>query len=247
MSATVLTADLVVLAHEAGSWHLLLVRRGKDPFEGRWALPGGKVGADEDATAAARRELREETGLQVADSELIPLTWRTAPDRDPRGRYVSLVYAALLPQPQQVHGGDDAAAAWWQPLPVPVDSFPDAAAEPHLAFDHAGILREVLASASLGRSSVPHIREATAADHREFLRLLQTHTPAGHSAAGAPAPGPGRRMHVAALGSFLVGCAGLLPPGTPAATGQVLVHPRWQGRGIEEQLAAAHAKESSPR
>ncbi|MFD7666821.1 NUDIX domain-containing protein [Streptomyces sp. NPDC059788] len=243
MSATVLTADLVVLAHDNDSWHLLLIRRGKNPFEGRWALPGGKVGADEDATTAARRELREETGLRATDTDLVPLTWRTAPDRDPRGRYVSLVYAALLPRPKRVRGGDDAAHAWWQPLPTPPDGFPDTEAGQDLAFDHAAVLREVLPAAPPGRSAVPQIREATEADSREIRRLLTAHAPADTTVAGtAAAPAarqvarPGRWPLVAALGGFLVGCAD--------AGDRILVHPRWQGRGIEQQLAAAQAKES---
>ncbi|MFI1962715.1 NUDIX domain-containing protein [Streptomyces pathocidini] len=235
-----------MLAHDGDNWHILLVRRGKEPFQGRWALPGGKVGADEDATTAARRELQEETGLRATDTELIPLSWRTSPDRDPRGRYVSLVYAALLPQPQQVHGGGDAAAAWWQPLPVPPRGFPDPAAEQHFAFDHAAILRELLPAAPHGRSAVPHIREATAADGQEIRRLLKSHA-LGDGAAGHPATGGlGPRTHVAALGSFLVGCAGLPPNGDPAAKDRILVHPRWQGRGIEQELAAVQAQEHRP-
>ncbi|MFH8407003.1 NUDIX domain-containing protein [Streptomyces sp. NPDC018019] len=249
MSATVLTVDLVVLAHDDG-WHLLLVRRGKDPFAGRWALPGGKVGAGEGATAAARRELEEETGLRATATDLVPLTWRTAPDRDPRGRYVSLVHAVLLPQRQQVRGGDDAAAAWWQPLPVPPYGFPDAGAERHLAFDHAAILREVLPAAPPDRSAVPRVRAATEADSREIRRLWQAHAPAGGTVGVPtthPADGPGRRTLVAALGGFLVGCTGAPHGSGPAAEGPALVRPRWQGRGIEQQLAAAQAKESPPR
>ncbi|MGA4844021.1 NUDIX domain-containing protein [Streptomyces sp. G45] len=239
MSTTVLTADLVVLAHDDG-WHLLLVRRRKEPFQGRWALPGGKVDAHEDAATAARRELREETGLDATDADLVPLTWRTAPDRDPRGRYVSLTYAALLPTAPRVRGGDDAAAAWWQPLPAPPDHFPDAGAERRLAFDHAAILREALSAAPRDRSAAPHIRAATGADRRAIRRLLGARAPAD------PASDRGAPTHVAALGGFLVGCAGPPPTGRAAAPPRVVVHPRWQGRGIEERLAKARAEESPP-
>lgn len=233
MGAVVLTVDLAVLAH-AGSgagngsgdssgngWHVLLIRRGTEPFRGRWALPGGKVRTEEDAPAAACRELREETGVHITAAELAPVSWHTAPDRDPRGRYVSLVYAVLLPALPCVRGGDDAAEAWWQPLPARPDSFPGTAgeerAEERFAFDHAAVLREVLHGAPHGPSAVPHVREATAADGPEIRRLLRAH---GRTEGDPP--------RVAALGGFLVGCA--LP------RGEVLVHPRWQGLGVEEQL-----------
>ncbi|GHF38389.1 NUDIX domain-containing protein [Streptomyces morookaense] len=221
MGAVVLTVDLAVLAHDGNSagngWHVLLVRRGTEPFRGRWALPGGKVRAGEDAPAAACRELREETGVQVAPAELAPVSWHTAPDRDPRGRYVSLVYAVLLPALPGARGGDDAAEAWWQPLPAPPDGFPGAATEERFAFDHAAVLLEVLHRAPHGPSAVPHVREATAADGPEVRRLLRAH---GRTA--------GEPTRVAALGGFLVGCA--LPHD------EVLVHRRWQGLGVEGQL-----------
>lgn len=86
---------------------------------------------DEDAIEGAKRELKEETGLENAYVE----QFRTfsAVDRDPRGRVITIAHLALV-RISEVHGGDDAAQAEWFPL----------AAIPQLAFDHDMILREAL-------------------------------------------------------------------------------------------------------
>ncbi|PID78587.1 hypothetical protein CSB20_14360 [bacterium DOLZORAL124_64_63] len=133
-----LTVDAVVLqrqnrGRDGQTCHVLLVRRGCDPFKGAHALPGGFVEYGEDIHDAVQRELEEETGLSG-----LPLSqFHTygAPDRDPRGHTVSVVYVAVIVGEQPaVRGGDDAAAAVW----APVDSLPE------LAFDHARILGQVL-------------------------------------------------------------------------------------------------------
>lgn len=109
--------------------HVLLIRRGEDPFAGDWALPGGFVEFGEDPDLAVAREVAEETGL----AGLPFRQFRTfgKPDRDPRGHTVSIVYVAeLVGEPPLVTAGDDAAEARWFPL----DQLPD------LAFDHERIL-----------------------------------------------------------------------------------------------------------
>jgi 8-oxo-dGTP diphosphatase len=130
------TADVVLVA--AG--HVLLIERGWDPYKGCWALPGGHVDAGETSIAAAARELEEETGISVQVADLHQVGAFDAPGRDPRGRYVSVAYIAILPAPVAPTAGDDAAAARWWPL----DELP------HLAFDHADILA---ATAALVASS----------------------------------------------------------------------------------------------
>ncbi|MEU9028428.1 NUDIX domain-containing protein [Streptomyces sp. NPDC048383] len=131
------TVDLAVLTVRAGALHVLLIRRGQDPYAGAWALPGGFVLPRESAETAARRELAEETGLDgpvVAGLHLEQLRTYTEPDRDPRMRVVSVAFTALvpdLPEPA-AQGGGDADLARWVPVGDAVD----------LAFDHALILAD---------------------------------------------------------------------------------------------------------
>jgi len=110
---------------------VLLVRRGREPFAGHWALPGGFVDIDESLEDAARRELAEETS--VAGVWLEQLYTFGAPDRDPRGRVISVAYYALIPADRAVQpeAGDDADRVRWVPADDP----------PALAFDHNDVLR----------------------------------------------------------------------------------------------------------
>ncbi|MET8831193.1 NUDIX domain-containing protein [Streptomyces sp. NPDC004610] len=127
------TVDLAVLTLREGVLRVLLVRRGQEPYAGRWALPGGFVLPDESAETAARRELAEETGLaDVSGLHLEQLRTYSDPGRDPRMRVVSVAFAALLPHPPEPRGGGDAALADWVPY-----------ADAHgLAFDHDRILAD---------------------------------------------------------------------------------------------------------
>ena len=64
-----LTTDQVIFGFGEGEFRVLLIRRGNEPFKGKWALPGGFMDMDEDAETCARRELEEETGLKVVNFE----------------------------------------------------------------------------------------------------------------------------------------------------------------------------------
>lgn len=130
-----LTVDVVALREVEGRRELLLVRRGAEPFQGRWALPGGFVDEMERLEHAARRELVEETGL-VTREPMRQVGAFGDPGRDPRGWTVGIAFLLELPagHATDVAGGDDAAEAAWHPL----DGLPG------LAFDHDLIVRTAL-------------------------------------------------------------------------------------------------------
>lgn len=133
-----LAADVVVLHGPARSRRVLLVRRGSEPYEGTWALPGGFVDEYEPVPEAARRELAEETGVWLADAPVRVVGVYAQRGRDPRGWTASAVYLVDLgdsdPLPSVVGGDDADEARFW-----PVDALPA------LAFDHADILADALA------------------------------------------------------------------------------------------------------
>lgn len=126
-----LTADVVAIANPADP-HVLLIRRGHDPFAGQLALPGGYLNRDERAEHAAARELAEETGLHIHADRLTRIGTFDAPGRDPRARVVSAAFLATLPAEVAVVGDDDATDARWHRL-THVRAY-------GLAFDHADII-----------------------------------------------------------------------------------------------------------
>jgi 8-oxo-dGTP diphosphatase len=133
-----LTADMVLIGYGPGHEpHVLLIERGHDPFAGHLALPGGYVEPGETFRQAAARELQEETGV-TAPARLHQVGVYDAPDRDPRGRVVSVAYLGILPTLPTATGNDDAVAARWVPLAEILGS-------PALAFDHDEILTAALA------------------------------------------------------------------------------------------------------
>jgi 8-oxo-dGTP diphosphatase len=122
------TVDVVVLTEEERP-RALLIRRKNDPFAGAWAFPGGFIEMDETLEATARRELREETGIEVSD--LMQLATFGDPGRDPRGRTITVVYVTRVDaESVKPVAADDAAEVAWFPLDEP----------PPLAFDHDRIL-----------------------------------------------------------------------------------------------------------
>jgi 8-oxo-dGTP diphosphatase len=124
-----LTADIVVITKEQRP-RVLLIRRKHQPFAGKWALPGGFVDEGETLIDAARRELREETGLRI--QKLDQLAAFGDPGRDPRGWTVSVAFITRVNRSNmKAVAADDAAEVGWHPL----DRLPPS------AFDHRLILK----------------------------------------------------------------------------------------------------------
>ncbi|MEU6756601.1 NUDIX domain-containing protein [Streptomyces sp. NPDC046685] len=167
------TVDLVALTVRRHALCALVVRRGEQPFQGRWALPGGFVRGDEDLAAAAARELAEETGLCAHDpalpgdagtgAHLEQLATYGDPKRDPRMRVVSVAHLVLAPDLPAPRAGGDANSARWAPVDELLAAADEGAAG--LAFDHAQILADGVERA---RSKIEYSSLATAFCPPEF-------------------------------------------------------------------------------
>lgn len=139
-----LAVDVVLLTIVEGALHVLLLRRGEEPFRGAFVLPGTFVRVEESLEAAAERLLREKADL--SDVFLEQLYTFGEPSRDPRARIVSVAWYALVP-PRRLEeslGGSDRVLARiavpWEGLRGgPVRMFgPDGTAL-KVGFDHAAI------------------------------------------------------------------------------------------------------------
>ncbi|MFF7728238.1 NUDIX domain-containing protein [Streptomyces sp. NPDC008001] len=185
--AVLLTVDLVILTLRESRLHVLLVKRGEDPFRGALALPGGFLSHDgEEILDAAHRELSEETALTSGSVHLEQLAVYGSPGRDPRGRVVSVAHLAIAPGlPDPVAGTDATDAAW-----IPAEAV--LSGEAVLAFDHRRIAADgierartkiefsALATAFCGESftitELQQVYEAvwgTPLDTRNFYRKVQ--------------------------------------------------------------------------
>ena len=135
--AFAVTVDVVILTMSEGRLHVLLVRRGEEPFEGMWAIPGGFKRPNETLDEAAKRELVEETGVDAA-SLLTQFGAYGDPERDPRMNVVTVAYLAVLRDVGAVVAGTDAAEAALVPMADVLEG------RRELAFDHQQIARDAI-------------------------------------------------------------------------------------------------------
>lgn len=122
------TVDVIAVAPRAGGYQVLLIRRGMDPFGGKWALPGGFLELDEELEDGAAREFLEETGIEAPLLEQVGAVGTIG--RDPRGRTITVAFLSRLDEPLPPQAGSDAAQARWFAL----DDLPP------MAFDHGEIV-----------------------------------------------------------------------------------------------------------
>ena len=106
---------------------VLLVKRKKDPFKDKWSFPGGKVDNNERVEDAVKREVREETSLDIELTDILGVY--SDPNRDPRGHRVTTVFIANVEAGEPKEGSDAASVQWF-----PIND------ELELAFDHNKIL-----------------------------------------------------------------------------------------------------------
>ena len=128
--------DAIVFRQE--SREILLITRGREPFVGYHAFPGGFVDYNEDPREACLRELKEECSIEGAEAELVTVAGQ--PGRDPRKHVISIVYQVKVDGLEQgnLKAADDAATANWYKLEdVMREDF-------KLAFDHREILQVFL-------------------------------------------------------------------------------------------------------
>lgn len=92
---------------------VLLVRRGRDPGRGLWAVPGGKVELGEPLVAAARREVKEETGLEVSVGEVVWVGESIGPGDPPAWHYVLVDFLGRVGDDEEALAADDAAEVAW--------------------------------------------------------------------------------------------------------------------------------------
>jgi len=127
-----ITVDVVLFRKMNSSYEILLIQRLNDPFKDYWALPGGFVDENEELETAAKRELFEETDIQLFQVKQIKAYGN--PNRDPRHHTISVAFMGEIDSLAEAKAKDDAKAVKW----FSIEELPA------LAFDHAEIIRDTI-------------------------------------------------------------------------------------------------------
>lgn len=133
--------DLVVLIDTGTNYKVLSIKRGRPPFVGMWANPGGNIDEGEQPLDAASRELEEETGLTIPGKYFTYVGAFDKEFRDPRNKNcVSHAFVIFLDEMPVVKAGDDATECTWNDVSYDGDVIVD------MAFDHAEIIKKSIQS-----------------------------------------------------------------------------------------------------
>lgn len=133
--------DLVILVPSGSGYKVLSIKRGKEPFKGMWANPGGNIDEGEKPIYAAVRELEEETGLVIDPGHFYYVGMFNKPWRDPRNKNcVTYAFSVILDDYPKVVVGDDAVEYTWNE----VDHNGDMKIK--MAFDHNEIIKKAVTS-----------------------------------------------------------------------------------------------------
>lgn len=127
------TADAVLFAKEGERVKVLLIERGRDPFKGCWAFPGGFLEEDETIDNCARRELMEETGIELDTLQQLHVFSDPLRDTSRESRVITVAFVAVTDEIPAIAQDDAAKAKWWY-----IDELPQ------LAFDHQEIFNHAI-------------------------------------------------------------------------------------------------------
>jgi ADP-ribose pyrophosphatase YjhB (NUDIX family) len=112
---------------------ILLVKRSKEPYKNKFALPGGFVNEGETIEEAIKREVYEETSLEVHPIDILGVY--SDPKRDPRGHIMTVVFVVIIVRGNP-SAGDDAKEISW----IPIEKISDI----KIAFDHKLVIHDYL-------------------------------------------------------------------------------------------------------
>lgn len=126
MSSRPFACDGVIIENQ----RILLIKRAAEPFKGEWAVPGGRIENNESAEQCLKREMKEETGLDVEPITLVGIY--SNPNRDPRG-IIAAVYLCKIISGIPKAGDDASEAKWFELNDLP-----------KLASDHGKMVKDAL-------------------------------------------------------------------------------------------------------
>jgi len=131
--------DLIILVDTGKNYKFLSIKRGKEPFKGMWALPGGNIDEGEKPIDAAVRELKEETNITVNTHNLFYVGYYEKANRDPRMRNcLSHAYCVVLNNFPEFLAGDDADECIWNDVSY------NGLINVKMAFDHGDMIKKAI-------------------------------------------------------------------------------------------------------